>query len=229
MPDKNECPNCGEYKNRQSNQCRECYLEKLRSPESYVDQMCPVCGDEFTVHEGQLDAGYGKYCSRSCARSGSPTRTEDKPVVQCENCGEEFKKHKSEIRKNEHDLHFCCQDCWYEYNQGENHYSWKGGQQERLTPEYREWRQAVLKRDGKRCRTCQSTENLEVHHIKPFGDFPDLQTDVDNGVVLCQQCHQNVTGEELEYAKLFDLVATTEHQYCESHSDFLTALASHDA
>ena len=38
---------------------------------------------------------------------------------------------------------------------------------------YRQWRKAVLERDGFKCAYCGSTENLEAHHIKEFSTHID--------------------------------------------------------
>jgi hypothetical protein len=60
----------------------------------------------------------------------------------------------------------------------------------RKSPEYREWRIAVLKRDGFKCQWCDETHNLEVDHIYPFAFFPELRFDVRNGRTLCQRHHK---------------------------------------
>lgn len=66
----------------------------------------------------------------------------------------------------------------------------------RLTYAYRQWREAVLERDGYQCQICGSGENLEAHHIKPFADFTDERLNVDNGVTLCRACHRRVHKEK---------------------------------
>lgn len=60
---------------------------------------------------------------------------------------------------------------------------------------YRKWREAVLKRDGYRCQKCEGVTNLEVHHIKPFADFPESRFDISNGVTLCRKCHRRLHKE----------------------------------
>lgn len=43
------------------------------------------------------------------------------------------------------------------------------------------------------CRICDSEESLNVHHIKPFHQFPELELDESNFVTLCENkslnCH----------------------------------------
>lgn len=61
---------------------------------------------------------------------------------------------------------------------------------ERRSGKYRTWKRHVLKRDEYRCQRCGSEQELCVHHIKPFADYPELRYSVDNGVTLCKECHR---------------------------------------
>lgn len=79
---------------------------------------------------------------------------------------------------------------------------WKGGvspENHRLrgSAEYAAWRLAVFARDCFACRCCGDARggNLRAHHVKPFATHPDLRFDVDNGLTLCEPCH------ELEHRK----------------------------
>lgn len=202
------CPECGGKMNRQSKICRACFLKKHARPESYVGRQCPVCGKPFTVHKSQIERGQGIYCSVSCARSGSPTHPKTRATVHCKTCGKPFEKHLAEIKKNVGDANFCSPECWYEHNQGENHYGWEGGQHERVNPDYLKWRGAVIERDGGFCRLCHSTDKLEVHHIKRFATHPDVRWDVENGLTLCHDCHVSFRNREEEYEKELEFIAS---------------------
>lgn len=79
----------------------------------------------------------------------------------------------------------------------ENNHNWKGGITPetsliRHSPEYREWRKAVFKRDNYTCQFCGSDRggNFVAHHIEPFADFPESRFDLNNGITLCQSCHE---------------------------------------
>lgn len=56
---------------------------------------------------------------------------------------------------------------------------------------WRKKRQARLKMDGNKCRTCHSKERLEIHHVtyERFGD-----EDLDDLITLCRQCHEAITN-----------------------------------
>jgi hypothetical protein len=93
---------------------------------------------------------------------------------------------------------------------GEKNPNWKGG----ITPivrlirageAYRLWRLRVFQRDGFMCRKCESSSNIEAHHLTPFSliisrhaittleqalKCPELW-DEDNGLTLCSTCHDS--------------------------------------
>lgn len=79
---------------------------------------------------------------------------------------------------------------------GENCRFWKGGitpenKRIRHSPEYRDWRIAVMKRDDYTCQTCLVRGGeLNVDHIKPFSLFKENRFDLGNGRVLCVSCHR---------------------------------------
>ena len=56
----------------------------------------------------------------------------------------------------------------------------------------RNWRDAVLQRDGCKCVHCGATSELHAHHIIPWASEPMLRVSLDNGVTLCQPCHVRV-------------------------------------
>lgn len=74
---------------------------------------------------------------------------------------------------------------------------WKGG----ITPQNKaershkpniEWRKLVFLRDKFTCQLCgQIGGNLNAHHIKPWAEFRELRSDVNNGITLCHPCHFN--------------------------------------
>ena len=79
---------------------------------------------------------------------------------------------------------------------GSKHSNWKGGiSPERniimQTNEYKEWRNNVYQKDNYTCQCCGDNKggNLNAHHIKNFSDYVDLRFDVENGVTLCENCH----------------------------------------
>ena len=61
----------------------------------------------------------------------------------------------------------------------------------RATKEYKEWREAVFKRDNYTCQMCgQHGGKLNAHHIERYSKCVERRTDVSNGVTLCESCHR---------------------------------------
>jgi hypothetical protein len=71
---------------------------------------------------------------------------------------------------------------------------WKGGlkrQQFRMSFEYNMWRKAIFLRDNFTCQDCGDRHGkIHAHHKKSFILFPELRTEMENGVTLCVACHK---------------------------------------
>jgi hypothetical protein len=94
---------------------------------------------------------------------------------------------------------------------GSRHPFWKGGRPwERFRdPAYVRWRNAVLARDGYRCRGCgrqckKHEKGLAAHHIQSYASAPELRLDLDNGMTLCRRCHMDLHGRR---PRAVDLIA----------------------
>lgn len=76
------------------------------------------------------------------------------------------------------------------FQRGTKHPRFITGITSRASILYEQWRKDVLNRDNRTCQMCGATDDLHVHHIKSYAKYPDLRTDVANGVTLCYPCHQ---------------------------------------
>jgi len=61
---------------------------------------------------------------------------------------------------------------------------------------WRALRLRALRRDGWRCVRCGARHRLEVDHVVPREERPDLAWSVDNLQALCAGCHIDKTREE---------------------------------
>ena len=89
----------------------------------------------------------------------------------------------------------------HEYPKGEDSYAWnpkltnEERELKRCIVGYNEWRTQVYQRDNYTCQCChmkrtKSTQpQLNAHHIENFSDNKEKRLDVDNGITLCEICH----------------------------------------
>ena len=62
----------------------------------------------------------------------------------------------------------------------------------------RKWAMWCISRDNFQCQKCgvaRGDAKLQVHHIKPKAQFPDLRFDYDNGITLCLEHHAEAHRE----------------------------------
>ena len=139
------------------------------------------------------------YCSRKCMDDNSKKVGRVDKV--CETCGKDYSPpaHRSASR-------FCskvCDSAWRSTLKGEKSSFWKGGitselELARTTKELAQWKIDVFTRDDYTCQHCKVRGGkLNAHHIKRFRDFPDLRTELSNGITLCVDCHKVETAKEL--------------------------------
>ena len=107
---------------------------------------------------------------------------------------------------------------------GEDAPYWKGG----ITPEltklrnsdkYHLWRKQIFERDNYTCKLCDDNKggNLNSHHIHKFSEYPNERFDINNGITLCENCHELTFGKEEEWIETF-LMIQNEGEIIESSS-----------
>lgn len=144
---------------------------------------CIACAKPYETHAHR--AGTSKYCSKECWST--------RAHKTCKHCGVVFGTvgHFGQT--------YCSKACSSKAMVGELAPSWKDGKslernRARQSGALAKWRSVVRERDGNRCTACGVSEHLHVHHVKPFSEFPELATMVDNGITLCEFCHSVTHG-----------------------------------
>ena len=56
----------------------------------------------------------------------------------------------------------------------------------------RYWSLKVKERDNFKCIKCNSEIGLNAHHVRSYKEYPELRTDINNGVTLCKKCHVKI-------------------------------------
>jgi len=148
-----------------------------------VTLVCTICAKSYEMHLHR--ATTSKYCSKACWST--------RAHKTCKECGVEFGT------VGHYGGAYCSRACSVKGMVGESAPAWKDGKslernRARQSGAIARWRVAVRKRDGQQCMACGETDHLHVHHVKPFAEFPELATVVDNGLTLCELCHSVVHG-----------------------------------
>lgn len=135
------------------------------------------------------------------------------PMKYICSCGENREATFDAIVSNNTDS---CNKCKGKKVSGELSPTWKGG----VTPEniiqrgrveYRDWRKSVFERDEYTCQCCKTIGgNLRGHHILNFSDNEDLRFNVDNGITLCNKCHD--FGQENSFHSIYGGKNNTKEQ-----------------
>jgi len=98
------------------------------------------------------------------------------------------------MRGYNEELH--CSECIMKFNikRGENHPCWKESlteedrQNRLLTPGFAIWRRNVLNRFERKC-IVSGKEDIIVHHLYNWRDYPQYRVDINNGVCLTKDLH----------------------------------------
>lgn len=71
----------------------------------------------------------------------------------------------------------------------------RSNKQQRHSPKYNKWRNAVFERDNYTCQDCRVRGgNLNAHHLNSFKKYPKQRYIVNNGIALCEKCHRKRHG-----------------------------------
>jgi protein-arginine kinase activator protein McsA len=90
---------------------------------------------------------------------------------------------------------------------------------------YIKWAQEIKRRDNYACVICnRKGVMLNSHHLNGWADFPAERYDVQNGVTLCQSCHDtfheiykkggNTTAQFKEFEKIMDVIIRLANNDC---------------
>lgn len=84
---------------------------------------------------------------------------------------------------------------------GKNHWNYNHNMTEeeraaiisiRDAPEYLRWRRDIYKKYDRTCQICGDKENPEAHHLYSITEYIEKATDIDNGIVMCVDCHSEL-------------------------------------
>lgn len=76
---------------------------------------------------------------------------------------------------------------------------------------WRKLRRLIINRDNGLCQRCLikydlfNSDELQVHHIKPRIEFPELMFDESNLITVCKTCNLQIGLKELDFKPSIDL------------------------
>lgn len=157
----------------------EKYRGQILLMSSYVNKRTPVkvkcakCEYEYTMTPSTIL--YKNNPMKPCFNCSNP-------IVQCDYCGKEFRKHRKEVERTGHD--YCSVDC---RNRALN--------DARRTPSINNYRNVAFANYKHECAVCGWNEDadiLEVHHIDENREHNELE----NLIILCPICHRKLTSKK---------------------------------
>lgn len=157
---------------------------------SQKEIVCENCGKMFFRIESQIDQYKHNYCSVECKNEGFKILF--------------LKENNPMYGKERRDMH------------GANNWAWNPSrtylerQSERKLMENKRWRRDVFHRDDYTCKICgkRGGGNIVAHHLDSYDWCKEKRFDVENGIVLCEDCHKN-------FHRLYGYGKNTRNQFYE--------------
>ena len=168
------------------------------------------CGNTTKVQTNYLQSGHTKSCG--CLRkiapipditgmrfgrllvlefAGTNKRSHSKWLCQCD-CGNKKTILAASLRYKQ-TISCGCYHTEVIRRQRKQHRISPENERIRKSFEIKEWKKAVLERDGWKCQSCnQIGGNLNVHHILAFAKYQKQRFNINNGITLCVECHKNL-------------------------------------
>lgn len=142
-----------------------------------VVSVCQQCKKEFAHRKDRQS----KYCSSQCSSESKKQRI----VLNCEECGKQFERTKSDLNVSRHKKYFCSRTCKEKAQRA-------GGSCPEIRPSHygtgwTEYRLHSSEKIKKGCLVCEEMREflLTVHHI----DGNRKNGNDDNLEVVCGKCH----------------------------------------
>lgn len=185
--------------------------------------ICVTCGREFWP--ATYPNAKHKWCSLKCYRQ---YRNQHGWVsFTCPVCAVVFKREYGSTKRSKR--HFCSRRCARMFHCGENSPAYRGGSNPNRGTAWIPIAELVRERDGRICRKCGKTEEvngqkLSVDHVWPWRMFDDKASAnlLGNLVSLCRSCHSR-KGSRAE-ALLMRGDRQEFDAYCRSIGDAISAV-----
>ena len=194
-----KCPKGHTYKAmwnvfQQGRNCSECNRERKSGSTSpnYKGGVAKLNVPLYDTYASQIEF---------CEEVRRNPDNEDWLQVRCTNCNEWFMPKTTKVQSRIDGIKsigrgenrfYCSDECKHSCPIFGQHKFPKGFKPEptRDSALQREWRNLLLEERGYKCEKCGRTDvPIFAHHIDPVKCAPMFATDLDNGILLCEECH----------------------------------------
>lgn len=172
------CPVCGKSVHRPASFLKKAKAETCSRAcravlqKTGAQKTCQVCGKTFYLTKRRASNDPGLYCSKIC--NGLAIR--NRGTVECAWCKKTLERPQYKIESLKR--HFCDLTCTHEWKA---RFGTKKGRGAFTMKQKREWMDT-------KCKSCGSTEDLELDHITPR--FAGGSNTKDNAQTLCRTCNR---------------------------------------
>ena len=222
-----------------SQKCANKFHNKLHNEQNAITLLCSQCGQEFTRYKSAFKEAEHYFCSQKC-RNEYIKEHNKKYCIKCNKPIPNNRKYDlcseclTEKRHNEKYIKFNCAYCGKESEHLKVHT--KGGtlfcsrkcmglyrrnNPTKLAdvskdPKIVDWSKKVISKFNNTCIKCGKhfDKGLNAHHLNSKDWDKDNIYNVDNGVPLCNECHQ-------DYHMLYGYGNNTEEQFLEWYNEYL--------
>ncbi|MEK4581778.1 HNH endonuclease signature motif containing protein [Bacillus sp. FSL R12-0074] len=206
--DINEFSKQKEMKDGYRNACKKCEYEMSKR----YKNKCLQCDNDFKTHKKTQ-----KYCSRHCESEYTKEnglRKKEKHwnwqggevEYHCDYCGDKISQRIGQFSKFKY--HYCSKKCNGKHAEqlgrfsGENSasYNYDLSDEDRVkrrkTLESKKWTKEVYEKDNYTCVVCgYRGKGLVAHHLDGYNWCKEKRTDINNGVTLCGNHHEEFHKE----------------------------------
>lgn len=238
------CENCDKEVTKKSNTynskakhhfCSKKCASQYQTKQKNISLTCSNCNTEFTRLKSRFKEAEYYFCSQKCRSEYLNTHNKR----YCEKCGKELSKYGNntlceECKHNEKYIKFNCAYCGKEAEHLKAHTKGKVlfcsrkcmGLYKRIDPtkladvskdpKIVDWSKKVISKYNNTCIKCGKhfDKGLNAHHLNSKDWDKDNMYNVDNGVPLCNECHQ-------DYHMLYGYGNNTEEQFLEWYNEYL--------
>lgn len=171
-----------------------------------------ACGEIFETTFRDFKSKNQKQCPK-CGNKKRTEKNKNQVVFNCEYCGKESKMIKCRFENFKH--HFCSMECRARWQVGENNTNYNPNitneerEKGRHIEGYDDFIMNVYERDNYTCQYCRKHGGkLNTHHLNGYDNYKDFRIEVNNGIVLCEDCHK-------EFHKIYGYGDNTWQQFRE--------------